>query len=84
MPMASPGGTTADGGSVRDVMTTPVVTNELRTPYKRIAALRAQHQICAVPVPRHSLRGRVFGRPGSRPKTLTGCPGGGRPCPGEG
>ena len=35
---------------VRDVMTTPVVTVELRTPYKRIAALLAQHQISAVPV----------------------------------
>jgi CBS domain-containing protein len=35
---------------VRDVMTTPVVTVSLRTPYKRIAALLAQHQISAVPV----------------------------------
>jgi CBS domain-containing protein len=35
---------------VRDVMTTPVVTVTLRTPYKRIAALLAQHQISAVPV----------------------------------
>ena len=83
MPMASPGGTTADGGSVRDVMTTPVVTVDRRTPCKRIAALRARHQIGAVPVPRRRLRGRVLGRPGSRPKTLTECPGGGRPCPGE-
>jgi CBS domain-containing protein len=31
-------------------MTTPVVTVSLRTPYKRIAALLAQHQISAVPV----------------------------------
>jgi len=35
---------------VGDVMTTPVVTVSLRTPYKRIAALLAQHQISAVPV----------------------------------
>jgi CBS domain-containing protein len=35
---------------VGDVMTTPVVTVNLRTPYKRIAALLAQHQISAVPV----------------------------------
>ena len=35
---------------VGDVMTTPVVTVDLRTPYKRIAALLAQHQISAVPV----------------------------------
>jgi len=35
---------------VRDVMTTPVVTVSLRTPYKEIAALLAQHQINAVPV----------------------------------
>jgi len=35
---------------VRDVMTTPVVTVSLRAPYKRIAALLAQHQISAVPV----------------------------------
>jgi CBS domain-containing protein len=35
---------------VGDVMTTPVVTVGLRTPYKRIAALLAQHQISAVPV----------------------------------
>jgi len=35
---------------VRDVMTTPVVTVDLRTPYKRIATLLAQHQISAVPV----------------------------------
>jgi len=64
-------------------MTTPVMTVDRRTPDKRIAVLLAQHQISAVPAPRHSLRGRVFGRPGSRPKTLTECPGGGRPCPGE-
>jgi len=31
-------------------MTRPVVTVSLRTPYKRIAALLAQHQISAVPV----------------------------------
>ena len=35
---------------VRDVMTRPVVTVNLRTPYKRIATLLAQHQISAVPV----------------------------------
>jgi CBS domain-containing protein len=35
---------------VKDVMTTPVLTVSLRTPYKRIAALLAQHQISAVPV----------------------------------
>jgi CBS domain-containing protein len=35
---------------VRDVMTTPAVTVNVRTPYKRIAALLAQHQISAVPV----------------------------------
>ena len=35
---------------VGDVMTTPVVTVDLRTPYKRIAALLAQHEISAVPV----------------------------------
>jgi CBS domain-containing protein len=35
---------------VGDVMTTSVVTVNLRTPYKRIAALLAQHQISAVPV----------------------------------
>ena len=35
---------------VGDVMTTPVVSVNLRTPYKRIAALLAQHQISAVPV----------------------------------
>ena len=35
---------------VGDVMTTPVVTVSLRTPYKRIAAMLAQHQISAVPV----------------------------------
>ena len=35
---------------VKDVMTTPVVTVSLRTPYKRIAALLTQHQISAVPV----------------------------------
>jgi CBS domain-containing protein len=35
---------------VKYVMTTPVVTVSLRTPYKRIAALLAQHQISAVPV----------------------------------
>jgi len=35
---------------VGDIMTTPVVTVGLRTPYKRIAALLAQHQISAVPV----------------------------------
>jgi len=35
---------------VGDVMTTPVVTVGLRTSYKRIAALLAQHQISAVPV----------------------------------
>jgi CBS domain-containing protein len=35
---------------VGDVMTTPVVTVSLRAPYKRIAALLAQHQISAVPV----------------------------------
>ena len=35
---------------VGDVMTTPVVTVNLRTPYKRIAALLAQHQVSAVPV----------------------------------
>ena len=35
---------------VGDVMTTPVVTVGLRTPYKRIAALLAQHEISAVPV----------------------------------
>jgi CBS domain-containing protein len=33
-----------------DVMTTPVVTVNVRTPYKGIAALLAQHQISAVPV----------------------------------
>ena len=31
-------------------MTKPVVSVNLRTPYKRIAALLAQHQISAVPV----------------------------------
>ncbi len=31
-------------------MTTPVVTADLRTPYKRIATLLAQHHISAVPV----------------------------------
>ena len=31
-------------------MTTPVVTVDLRTPYKRIATLLAQHEISAVPV----------------------------------
>ena len=35
---------------VRDVMTTPVVTVDRRTRYKRIAALLVQHQISAVPV----------------------------------
>ena len=35
---------------VKDVMTTPVVTVDLRTPYKQIATLLAQHQISAVPV----------------------------------
>jgi len=35
---------------VRDVMTRPVVTVSLRTPYKRIAALLAQHQISGMPV----------------------------------
>jgi CBS domain-containing protein len=35
---------------VGDVMTTSVVAVNLRTPYKRIAALLAQHQISAVPV----------------------------------
>ena len=35
---------------VGDVMTTPVVTVDLRTPYKRIAALLAQHQVSGVPV----------------------------------
>jgi CBS domain-containing protein len=35
---------------VGDVMTTPVVTVNLRTPYKQIAAMLAQHQISAVPV----------------------------------
>ena len=35
---------------VGDVMTTPVVSVNLRTPYKRIAALLAQHQVSAVPV----------------------------------
>ena len=35
---------------VGDVMTTSVVTVDRRTPYKRIAALLAQHQISAVPV----------------------------------
>jgi len=35
---------------VGDVMTTPVVTVNLRAPYKRIAAVLAQHQISAVPV----------------------------------
>ena len=35
---------------VRDVMTRPVVTVNLRTPYKRIATLLAQHQISGMPV----------------------------------
>ena len=35
---------------VRDVMTRPVVTVNLRTPYKRIAVLLAQHQISGMPV----------------------------------
>ena len=35
---------------VGDVMTTPVVTVDLRTPYKRIAALLAQHQVSGAPV----------------------------------
>ena len=35
---------------VMDVMTRPVVTVNLRTPYKRIAALLAQHQISGMPV----------------------------------
>ena len=35
---------------VGDVMTRPVVTVNLRTPYKRIAALLAEHQISGVPV----------------------------------
>ena len=35
---------------VGDVMTTPVVTVDRRTRYKRIAALLVQHQISAVPV----------------------------------
>jgi CBS domain-containing protein len=35
---------------VRDVMTRPVVTVSLRTPYKRIATLLAQHQISGMPV----------------------------------
>jgi len=35
---------------VGDVMTVQVVTVGLRTPYKRIAALLAEHQISAVPV----------------------------------
>jgi CBS domain-containing protein len=35
---------------VGDVMTTPVVSVDLRTSYKRIAGLLAQHQISAVPV----------------------------------
>ena len=35
---------------VGDVMTTSVVTVNLRTPYKRIAAVLAQRQISAVPV----------------------------------
>jgi CBS domain-containing protein len=35
---------------VRDVMTRSVVTVDLRTPYKRIAVLLAQHQISGMPV----------------------------------
>jgi len=35
---------------VGDVMTRPVVTVSLRTPYKRIATLLAQHQISGMPV----------------------------------
>jgi len=35
---------------VRDVMTRPVVTVNMRTPYKRIATLLAQHQISGMPV----------------------------------
>jgi len=36
------------------------------------------------PGPRHSPRSKDFGRPGSRPKTLTAGPDGGRPSPDEG
>ncbi len=35
---------------VGDFMTTPVVSVVLRTPYKRIATLLAQHQVSGVPV----------------------------------
>jgi CBS-domain-containing membrane protein len=41
---------------VKDLMTTPVVTVELTTPFKKIVARLAEHHISAVPVVDHDQR----------------------------